>query len=87
MTRVRRTRSPGVSTVVVVILALSICGGVLGELVGRYLPLFGKTTAIGIEPPFTVDLFVVKVSLGLVFRLNLGSVLGALIGVVLVARS
>lgn len=83
----RRARSTSVGTGLVVVVVLGICGGLLGELLGRYVPWLGRFATIGIEPPLTLDLYLLKVTLGIVFRLNFGAVIGALIGAVLVARS
>lgn len=63
------------------LLMAAIVGGLLGDIIGEFLPdgaaktLFQKHLPIGFDPPFTLDLFAIKLTLGLMVKANFMSVL------------
>jgi len=63
---------------VVVILAGAMLGSVVADALGQftYLAPLGHSVAFGVDPPVTLDLRVVTLTLGFVVRLNLATVLG-----------
>jgi hypothetical protein len=63
---------------VVVILAGAMLGSVVADALGHftYLAPLGHSVAFGVDPPVTLDLRVVTLTLGFVVRLNLATVLG-----------
>ena len=66
-----------------------IAGGVLGGILSRYWPPLGHAyISIGANPaaPWTLDLNVVGVAVGVWLRLNLGGILGVLLAVGWFAR-
>ncbi len=76
----RRTRS----TLLLLILLLTgaAIGGLLGDILGEYLPLLVVDKAFGFSP-ITVDLGILSFTLGFVFRLNLAGVVGLFLGYLL----
>jgi len=68
-----------------------IVGGLLGGLLGETLAavfrpgiiqnIFTQALNLGITPPFTVDLWLLKVSLGFTLKMNLLTFIGILLGV------
>ncbi|HHV78346.1 MAG TPA: DUF4321 domain-containing protein [Firmicutes bacterium] len=78
----RRSKSTGTS--LVIILVLAICGSLLGVLVGEYLPWAAKNVMLGIEPPVNLDLLVLRLAFGLTIKANIGTLIGAVLGVLLV---
>jgi hypothetical protein len=66
-----------------------LLGGILGEILRVIFPqgtiqtLFATNFTPGINPPWTIDLTLVKLTLGLSFKISLLSVLGMLLGVYL----
>jgi hypothetical protein len=62
-------------------------GGVLGEVLKSLSPegplrdFFLKAYTLGLDPPFTLDLRLISLTLGMTFKLNLFSFLGILLGV------
>jgi hypothetical protein len=84
--RVRDVRkSPWVLVICVII------GGLLGGLLGETLTavfrpgiiqnIFAQALNLGITPPFTVDLWLLKISLGFTLKMNLLTFIGMLLGV------
>jgi hypothetical protein len=63
---------------VVVILAGAMLGSVVADALGQftYLAPLGHSVVFGVDPPVTLDLRVVTLTLGFVVRLNLATVLG-----------
>ena len=78
----KRTREPW-WVLVVVVIAGAMLGSVFADAVGQftYLAPLGHSVAFGIDPPITLDLRVLTVTLGCTVRLNLAIVAGILIGV------
>ena len=73
----KRSREPWWLLVVIVI-AGAMLGSVFADAVGQftYLAPFVHSLAFGIDPPITLDLRVLTVTLGVTVRLNLATVAG-----------
>ena len=65
-------------------------GGLLGSILGEILQvvspqgtvqsIFGEALSLGLDPPVTVNLVLIKFTLGFLVKINLLSVLGMLLG-------
>lgn len=79
---VRRVRSPW-WVLVFVILVGALLGSVIAEAVAAYpmLSLLSRDIRAGIDPPLTLDLRVLTVTVGATIRLNLAIVLGIVIAI------
>ncbi len=66
-----------------------LLGGLLGEVLTVFSPsepiqtIFAKALSPGIDPPLTVNLILIKVTLGFLFKINLLTILGILLGIYL----
>lgn len=66
-----------------------LLGGLLGEILTVFSPseliqtIFAKALSPGIDPPLTVNLILIKVTLGFLFKINLLTILGILLGIYL----
>ena len=66
-----------------------LLGGMLGEILTVFSPsepiqtIFSKALSPGIDPPLTVNLVLIKITLGFLFKINLLTILGILLGVYL----
>ena len=62
----------------IVVLAGAMLGSVVADAVGQftYLAPIGHSVAVGVDPPVTLDLRIITLTLGFVVRLNLATVLG-----------
>ena len=66
-----------------------LLGGILGEILTVFSPsepvqaIFARTVSPGLDPPFTVDLVLLKVTLGFLFKINLLTILGIFLGIYL----
>ncbi|MGI6113097.1 MAG: DUF4321 domain-containing protein [Mahellales bacterium] len=83
--RGRSQRNPW--TLLLLLLAGLIIGGVVGDILSSYLPLFNYSYRFGIVEPIGLDLRVIAITFGLVFNLNLGSAIGVVIGIISYMRS
>lgn len=63
----------------------AVLGGVLGEVFKQTIPILNYGKTIGFQP-FTLDLSIIKLTLGLIMHLNLASVLGLGIAVFIFTR-
>ena len=63
----------------VLLLIGGLLGSLLGDLLGGYLPFLRKGTEIGF-PATTLNLHVIKLTLGFLLKINLMTVLGFLLG-------
>lgn len=68
---------------IVVVVAGAMLGSVVADALGQftYLAPLGHSVAFGADPPVTLDLRVVTLTLGFVVRLNLATVLGIIAAV------
>jgi hypothetical protein len=80
----KRTREPWWLLVVIVI-AGAMLGSVFADAVGQftYLAPLGHSVAFGVDPPITLDLRVLTLTLGFTIRLNLAIIAGIITGVFL----
>ena len=71
------------------ILIGGLLGGVLGEILrvmaphGTIQAVFATNFTIGIEPPLTIDLVLLKFTIGFGLKINLLSLLGMFLGIYL----
>jgi Domain of unknown function (DUF4321) len=79
-----RTREPW-WVLIVVVLAGAVLGSVVADGIGQftYLAPLGHSVAVGVDPPVTLDLRVITLTLGFVMRLNLATVLGIIVAIYL----
>jgi hypothetical protein len=80
----KRTREPWWLLVVIVV-AGAMLGSVFANAIGdfTYLAPLGHSIAFGVDPPVTLDLHVLTVTLGFTIRLNLAIVAGIIAAVFL----
>ena len=66
-----------------------LLGGMLGEILTVFSPsetiqtIFARSVTPGIDPPLTVELVLIKVTLGFLFKINLLTILGIFLGMYL----
>ena len=66
-----------------------LLGGMLGEILTVFSPseqiqtIFARALSPGINPPLTVDLVLIKVTFGFLFKINLLTILGIFLGIYL----
>ena len=66
-----------------VVIAGAMLGSVVADSLGQftYLAPLGHSVVVGVDPPVTLDLRVITLTLGFVVRLNLATVLGIIAAV------
>ncbi len=80
-------KSPWV--LVVFILVGGLLGGVMGEILhviaphGNIQQIFATSITPGVNPPLTMDLILVKFTIGFLFKMNVLSFIGILLGIYL----
>lgn len=80
-------RAKEVSFITVSLVLAVVVGGFLGELVGSFLPqgavktLFEKNVQFGLEQ-FTIDIYALRFTFGVIFKVNFLSVLGAVLVII-----
>ncbi len=75
-------KSNGRNTWLLLILLLVglVIGGVIGDMFKGILPVLGYSKTIGVDT-FTVDLSVIKLTLGLKMNINLAGIIGLFISI------
>ncbi len=77
------TREKGTLVLIIFILCGLVIGGLLGELTAgiSWLSWLGYGQQFGLSTPITLDLGVVQLTLGLMFKINVSSIIGIVIAV------
>lgn len=80
----KRVREPW-WVLVIIVVAGAMLGSVFADAVGQftYLAPLGHSVAFGVDPPVTLDLHVLTLTLGFTVRLNLATVLGIITAIYL----
>lgn len=81
MKSLNSNRSPWI--LAILLLAGVILGSILGEVLGKSLPILSIGRTIGFAQPVVLDLHVIALTLGLTIKLNLASILGMLLSLLL----
>ncbi len=65
------------------ILSGLVVGGLLGDLAGKIeaLSWLGYGESFGLTAPLELDLSIIKLTLGLVFKINMASIIGLILAV------
>lgn len=74
-------RNPWV--LVLLILFGIIIGGIIGDLLGDQIQFLDKSYAIGLQEPIHLDLNVIELTFGLMFNINIASVIGFILSLVI----
>ncbi len=69
----------------IVILVGSVIGGVIGDVFRDTIKWLAYSKTIGFNP-FTVDLNIIQFTLGFIMKINLASVLGIIIAILIFTR-
>ena len=72
------TKDKNIWILLIFILSGLVVGGLLGELAKSvdWLWWLGYGQDFGLEDPLTLDLSVIKISFGLMFKINIASIIG-----------
>lgn len=65
------------------ILSGLVIGGLLGELAGKvdFLWWLGYGQSFGLTSPLELDLSIIKITFGLVFKINISSIIGMVLAI------
>ena len=65
------------------ILSGLVVGGLLGELAGRvdFLWWLGYGESFGLTTPLELDLSIIRITFGLVFKINIASIIGMVLAI------
>ena len=77
------TREKNIWILLVFILSGLVIGGLLGELAGKvdFLWWLSYGESFGLSSPVQLDLSIVQISFGLMFRINIASIIGLIIAI------
>lgn len=73
----RKSKGPG--TLFFLLTIGLILGGFVGDYLAKFVHVFSYQQSVGMSSPINIDLNFIKISFMLVFKFNLGTVLGLLI--------
>lgn len=77
------TKEKNVWILLVFILSGLVIGGLLGELASRidWLWWLGYSQSFGLENPIVLDLSILKITFGMMIKINVASIIGMLLAV------
>ena len=77
------TRDKNIWILILFILSGLVIGGLLGELASKvdFLWWLGYGESFGLTSPLELDLNIIKITFGLVFKINIASIVGMIIAV------
>jgi hypothetical protein len=79
-----RTRNPWV--LVLLLLTGTVIGSFLGQYLGQFLPFLQSSFPIGIKEPLFLDLGFLSLVFGFMININIASVLGLIIAILVFVR-
>lgn len=79
------TREKNIWILLVFILSGLVVGGLLGDLAGKvdFLWWLGYGQSFGLSSPLELDLSIVQISFGLMFKINIASIIGMIIAILI----
>lgn len=79
------TREKNVWILLVFILSGLVVGGLLGDLAGKvdFLWWLSYGESFGLSSPIELDLSIVQISFGLMFKINIASIIGMIIAILI----
>lgn len=79
------TREKNIWILLVFILSGLVIGGLLGELAGKvdFLWWLSYGQSFGLSAPIQLDLNIVQISFGLMFKINISSIIGMIIAILI----
>ena len=79
------TREKNIWIILVFILSGLVVGGLLGDLAGKvdFLWWLSYGQDFGLSSPIELDLSIVQISFGLMFRINIASIIGMIIAILI----
>lgn len=77
------TRDKNIWILVIFILCGIVVGGLLGELASSvdFLWWLGYGQSFGLSTPITLDLSVISITFGLMFKINIASIIGIVLAI------
>jgi len=77
------TREKNIWILLIFILSGLVLGGLLGELAGKvdFLWWLSYGQSFGLTSPLQLDLSVIQITFGLVFKINISSILGMILAI------
>lgn len=78
------TREKNIWILLLFILSGLVIGGLLGELAGKvdFLWWLSYGQSFGLSSPIALDLNIVQISFGLMFKINIASIIGLIIAII-----
>ena len=79
------TREKNIWILLVFILSGLVVGGLLGDLAGKvdFLWCLSYGESFGLSSPIELDLSIVQISFGLMFKINIASIIGMIIAILI----
>lgn len=79
------TRDKNIWILILFILSGLVIGGLLGELAGKvdFLWWLSYGQSFGLTSPIELDLNIVQITFGLMFRINIASIIGLIIAILI----
>ncbi len=79
------TRDKNIWILILFILSGLVIGGLLGELAGQvdFLWWLSYGQSFGLETPISLNLNIVQITFGLMFKINIASIIGLIISILI----
>ena len=77
------TKEKNIWILLIFILSGLVVGGLLGEIAGKvdFLWWLGYGQSFGLTSPLELDLSIIKITFGLVFKINIASIIGMVLAI------
>lgn len=79
------TKDKNIWVLIIFILAGVVVGGLLGELASKvdFLWWLGYENSFGLSEPLVLDLSIIKITFALVIKVNIASIIGVLLAILI----
>ncbi|RKD33198.1 DUF4321 domain-containing protein [Thermohalobacter berrensis] len=78
-----RTRNRSSLVLIILLIVGIVIGGVIGDLLSDKLPILSKSYPVGLKEPVHLDLKVVDLTFGLLVNINVASIIGLILSILI----
>lgn len=77
-----KSRNRSIGILVLLLIIGVVIGGIIGDLLGQEVEFLSRSYPIGLKTPILLDLSIINLTFGLMIDINVASVIGLIIAII-----